>query len=681
MRRHRRRGEAALDRPLGEAGGGLMAIILDHRLMISPEPFDPLDVAVGPSRASGSPVPVIVQFTAPLTIPDVDRLRAAYEGLALDRYVPNLAYLERLPDTVVAALREDFLVRACVPLDPAQKRAQWLTAPAGSPLDLSLVLITDAGVDAVRSALIAVGAREVGVFDDRPTDGAVRAWCTIDDPASLAQITAMTDVVWVEPAAVPKSFDVKSARMTQSGTVGNAGNPIWDKGLHGEGQVIGIIDELIPDIIHSFLFDPAHPAPGPDNRKLLANMHLLDIGESDHFMFVAGIAAGDSWLQPGTHPHRGGAWAAKLVCSNYHDLRQVGSLYRMLKQVAAKGATVHNLSWGDAFLEGKVVTVYNTTCRDVDRFSWENEGHLVVCAGANSNEADNSPPGIAKNTLCVACAEAHPNHMSRGSGINGPTNPDRRRKPEIMAVGCDIESALLDPRDKLKTGLLTTRGRCSTSWAAPNVSAAAALVRQYFAEGWYPKGERDEAFAIPDPSGALIKAVLLNSTVDMAGDPQYPSPMEGWGLIQLDRVLYFAGGARRLAVRDVRNEYGMESGEVRHRYLLVGSSVEKLKITLVWTDPPAAALTTSPAVNNIQLTVTDPNGVAYRGNDIDPSVGLSRPNGTGAPDTVNNVHMVIVSNPPIGVWRLTTRATVAKGDTQGFALVATGGLLMNIFVP
>jgi len=648
----------------------------DHRLLISSEPFDPAGVAASrpPSAASrtGSPEPVIVQFTAPLTLPDADRLKAAYGGLRLDRYVPNLAYLERVPNDVLDRLREDFLVRACLPLEPSLKVAPWLSPPAG-PFDIVVDLIAGADAEAVRADLVAAGARDVRAFDDQ-------VWCTLDDPAGLAGVTAVAEVVWVEPATVAKPFDVRSARMTQSGTVGNAGNPIWDKGLHGEGQIIGVIDERTFDVIHGFFFDPGGPAPGPNHRKILANFQgIPNLAESDHFMFVAGIAAGDSWIQPGLHPHRGGAWAARLVCASYWDLKALGSLYAMLDRARKLDARIHNLSWGDAFLDGKVVTIYNKTCRELDKFSWDHEDQLVVCAGANTTEADNSPPGIAKNSLCVACAEAHPNHMNRGSGISGPTNPDRRRKPEIMAVGCDIESALLDPSDKQKTGLLTTRDRCSTSWAAPNVSAAAALVRQYFTEGWYPAGSPDRHFSL-DPTGALIKAVLLNSTVDMTGHAGYPSPVEGWGLIQLDRALYFAGARRRLAIRDVRNEYGMASGEARTHYLYVGDSAERLKITLVWTDPPAAPLTRSPAINNIQLTVTDPAGGKYRGNDIDPNIGLSRRDGTGPPDTVNNVHMVIVDNPPVGMWRLTTQATVAQGKTQGFALVATGGLVMNIVV-
>ena len=49
------------------------------------------------------------------------------------------------------------------------------------------------------------------------------------------------------------------------------------------------------------------------------------------------------------------------------------------------------------------------------------------------------------------------------------------------------------------------------SFATPHVAAAAALVRQYFTEGWYPNGKREAKNGFT-PSGALLKATLLNAT-------------------------------------------------------------------------------------------------------------------------------------------------------------------------
>jgi hypothetical protein len=352
----------------------------------------------------------------------------------------------------------------------------------------------------------------------------------------------------------------------------------------------------------------------------------------------------------------------------------------MLTTAKDAGACIHNISWGNNY------STYTKTARDVDAFSWDKEYHVVIAAGENSEESGfNTPPGIAKNTLCVAAAKAFPKEMERGSGVSGPTLQDKRRKPDLMAVGGGISSALYEEGkvNPCATGEPTMfKHPIATSWATPHTSAAAALVRQYFMEGFYPTGKkRPEEFGFT-PSGALIRAVLLNSTVNMTGHAGYPSDAEGWGLIRLDRALYFDGGPRRLLVKDVKRGDGLEQGDERTRFLYVNSRTEQLKITLVWTDPPPSEYGhSSPSMNVIRLTVEDPAGVKYLGNDFDFSSGVSRPNGAGPQDVLNNVQMVIVNVPPVGTWRIRLRADRVTGNEQGYALVVSGGLTLGLLFP
>lgn len=50
--------------------------------------------------------------------------------------------------------------------------------------------------------------------------------------------------------------------------------------------------------------------------------------------------------------------------------------------------------------------------------------------------------------------------------------------------------------------------------ATPVAAASATLLRQYFMEGFYPTGLRTSADAFT-PTGALVKAMLINSAVPM----------------------------------------------------------------------------------------------------------------------------------------------------------------------
>src|SRR3954447_18998836 len=109
----------------------------DFRLMVGPEPFDPAEVVPSTAAVAGGPQATVVQFAALLSEPDIARLKAAY-GLRLDRFIPNLAYLERLDALTADRVRADFLVRAVTPFPQASKLSPDIHATA--PLDLLAVL-------------------------------------------------------------------------------------------------------------------------------------------------------------------------------------------------------------------------------------------------------------------------------------------------------------------------------------------------------------------------------------------------------------------------------------------------------------------------------------------------------------------------------------------------------------
>jgi hypothetical protein len=257
--------------------------------------------------------------------------------------------------------------------------------------------------------------------------------------------------------------------------------------------------------------------------------------------------------------------------------------------------------------------------------------------------------------------------MNIGDGNSGPT-ADGRRKPDLAAVGCGIDGAVVN------TGCSTSARPCATSYATPNAAAAAVLVRQYFQEGWYPSGEKEPKNAF-NPTGALLKAVLLNSTVDMTGTAGYPSNAEGWGLIRLDRTLTFRGDRRRMKLWDRRHAAGATPPvDIIDEELVVEENTDQLKVTLVWADPApfAFGFFGAPPVNDLNLKVTGADGTVYLGNDF--TNGVSTPNGATA-DAINNVEMVVVNNPKPGKWVLEVHGVINVGNPgQGYALVATANL-------
>jgi hypothetical protein len=73
-----------------------------------------------------------------------------------------------------------------------------------------------------------------------------------------------------------------------------------------------------------------------------------------------------------------------------------------------------------------------------------------------------------------------------------------------------------------------------------------------------------------EPTGALIKAVLVNTSVDMTGVAGYPSNAEGWGRLVLDETLHFAGDPGRMWAVDVRRAQGLTTSGQREFAMVQG---------------------------------------------------------------------------------------------------------------
>jgi hypothetical protein len=339
----------------------------------------------------------IVQFTQALSVQDITRLRERY-GLALTVYVPNYAYVERVPPRVLRRLRRDPLVRAIVPYLPEFKISASIAAlgrpraggvPEGSDR-LEAYLFDRGSLDRVRAALEGMRARDIVAFDDRPNGGFPGVRFTVDDGVTLAPIAELDDVRWIGPVPPLTSDDVPAMSQIQSGDPGNPS--IWARGLHGEGQVIGMIDEGPIDIRHCFFADLPPNTPGPNHRKVIAIRNASNQPLNSHATFVAGCAAGDTMT---LHPNRGGAFAAKLVCGNYVDFQHQGAntLLTELETARLTGAFIHTNSWHERTAAPGQPPLYTANAADVDRFTFNNEDHLVIGSAGNTAENHFGPPG------------------------------------------------------------------------------------------------------------------------------------------------------------------------------------------------------------------------------------------------------------------------------------------------
>ena len=492
----------------------------------------------------------------------------------------------------------------------------------------------------VADAVAAIPGAIVGAVERVDGMSVVTASMRWNDTVRLAD---MPQVKFVEdlPENTERS-NLNSRWIAQSNVPGLT--PLYTAGLTGLGQIVGVMDSAV-NINHCSFADVAPNTPGPSHRKILA--YNTTLSSASHGTHVAATLAGDAGVEANT---RGVAYQAKIVYDAYGPQDEATITMRLSRHYQ-QGARVHSNSWGD-----DSTTHYTGQCRGIDAHVWNNEDSLVLFASTNSSSL--KTPENAKNVVAVGATGGAGQQDIVCSGGRGPTN-DGRRKPEVFAPGCNTDSALNS------TGC-GTFAQSGTSMACPVVAGIAVLMRQYFIEGFYPTGSANPSDALT-PSAALLKAMLVNASVDMTGVVGYPSNQEGWGRLLADEAMHFAGEERTLWVADVRNAQGLSTGGRFDHALTVGAG-QPFEVTLAYTDAPAETFANFATVNDLDLEVIGPGGVLYRGNVVQD--GLSQPG--GAKDPINTVEVVRFDAPVPGTYLLRVRAAAVNVGTQGFALVATG---------
>lgn len=512
--------------------------------------------------------------------------------------------------------------------------------------------------------------------------------------------------------------------------------PLWDHGLLGSGQVIAVADsgldadqawfttwvgrDGVPVTAISASDMPNPPATGRrfDANKVLgywvqpgatagdnnARCRPESAPTSFHGTHVSGTVAGDAAgvfgrdrylpatsLDANHELADGMAPNAQLLFQDIGNDQtgclEIRNLSGTLQQASTAGARVHNNSWGAPSF-GR----YTPPDAEVDRVTREQENLLVVVAAGNFGafRPPNCPqanvdgnvcvrsvgsPAGAKNVMTVGALGHAGSTAIAAFSSRGPTS-DGRIKPDIMAPGTDIVSAtgdvVLTPQPQIPLMAVMS----GTSMAAPTITGNAALTRQYFADGFYPRGDRTPADAL-NLSGMALKAVLLNGVRKL---DDWPSTNTGWGRAWLDGNLWFSqtlpGGddSRRLRLFERTNAAGLMLGQ-SHGYSIDGVQAgAELRATLTWFDLPASPAAAVALVNNLDLEVDAPGGVLYRGNVF--RAGASDVGGNA--DALNTVEQVRLVVPVAGRYTFRVRGTAVPGDgtersdRQGYALAVSG---------
>ncbi len=193
---------------------------------------------------------------------------------------------------------------------------------------------------------------------------------------------------------------------------------------------------------------------------------------------------------------------------------------------------------------------------------------------------------------------------------------------------------------------------------------------------------------VASPKPSLVKALMINGAVDVTPgggcdytyDTSQSSIPLGWGRVNARNAMYGPGGSPSQRNIDFENEVtgnAVATGETYTRQVTANAGAP-FRVTLVWTDYPAAPNSLSPlVVNDLDLEVVEiSTGSIYRGNVFSGNWSTTG----GSADRYNVVENVYIQSPVAGVYTIRVKGFQVSQDqepdksgaNQDFSLVSSG---------
>ncbi len=511
--------------------------------LLDGEPVVMASAALSTAEANAPASPYyLVQFRGPVDLVSIRQVEAL--GGQVLGYVPDNTHIVRIDAANLANIRSLPAVRWVGNYRPSYKLAPELSGQvvaASGASDVYVLAFPGESLSALQASLSAQGATIVQAGESH-LGPLVRAQMPALQLVDLLQNPAVS---WVEPFVEMRTFNAEARKIMNAEFV-------WqDFGYYGDGQIVAISDSglsvqgsMSADFEGRVLkaFAPSEmnlSSPACKQKTTFTDLH----GHGTH---VAGSVLGNGSLSgsnPANHQytgsHAGVAPEAKLVFMALNTdgsggIQCVDENGDFLARGYQTGARISTNSWGGG--EGGA---YRITSSIVDNYIWQHKDYLVLYAAGNSgpNGTTVGSPGTAKNVLTVGASENkrpdqdadgdNPDQIA-GFSSRGPTL-DGRVKPDVVAPGTWILSsrAAQAPDGSFWQPLNENYAFMGgTSMATPLTAGGAALVRE-----WMGKQR-----GIPNPSAALMKAILINGSVQLPG-AVIADMNSGYGRVDLKNTL------------------------------------------------------------------------------------------------------------------------------------------------
>lgn len=213
----------------------------------------------------------------------------------------------------------------------------------------------------------------------------------------------------------------------------------------------------------------------------------------------------------------------------------------------------------------------------------------------------------------------------------GPTS-DGRLKPELVAKGFAVSSILG-----------TVYG---SSYSAPIISGLTALCYEKY----------KQQFGL-FPSASLIKSILCNTATDL-------------GKAGPDYIYGFGKPYAKKAIKSIENNLFFENNISQDNFISqsisIPSNINKLSVTLCWTDKEGNPVADKSLVNDLDLKLVTPNGDTILPWVLNPNIPKNI--ALRGIDKINNIEQVTLSTVPAGTYTIVVKGTSIPFGPQNYAV-------------
>jgi len=508
----------------------------------------------------------------------------------------------------------------------------------------------------------------------------------------ISQMAAINGVSWIEEYVLPTINNEVAADIINVNKVHETYR------LNGSGQIVGISDTGLDTGVND---NSMHHDIRGRIKEIIDYSNNGPQDGSGHGTHVTGSVLGNGTMSEGLYS--GMAPEATLVFQALEDsdgtlgaISRLDNISAIFQDAYEHGARIHTNSWGSS-----VSGDYTSMSQQVDQFMWEHPDMLILFAAGNAGvdsdkdgviDADSiGSPATAKNCLTVGASEnVRGDHFGSGKYSNwgfawsanypvspiyedymatdsygiaafssrGPTN-DGRIKPDVVAPGTFIISTRSSIEGSISGWGIIDENYLymgGTSMATPITAGSAALVREYYTE----------VENLSSPSAALLKATIINGAINLTpgqygtvyqeidGRPDYS---QGWGRVDIENSIY---PQYPKVIEYFDNPKPLNLSDSWSSNYNVLNSTEPIRLTLVWTDYPGGEPYDLGLVNNLDLTVTAPDGTYYGNHKL-----------ANKKDSTNNVEGIEITNPHGGTYTATVSGTNIPEGPQNFSLVVS----------